>query len=208
MMGFDNPRILKRFIILLAVTTFVMFSVWAMINNYKDTTEGDYEVRQGDILLQDDKYEKAIKAFKEALAVQPNHRGALGGQAVALMGLKKYDEAESLFTHLIDFLQETLAEDDPTGRGALSAAYANRGILRDRQGRYEEALKDYIQSARVDRDLADGPGVVERLLYYEKKPSSVIKRAEYIYKQLKLPKSERNMRRPEEDDKQRRYKPF
>ncbi|MDA1090428.1 MAG: tetratricopeptide repeat protein [Proteobacteria bacterium] len=207
MIGFDNPRVLKRFIILLAVATFVMFSVWAMINNYKDTTKGDYEVREGDILLQDGKYETAIKSFEAALAVQPNHRGALGGQAIALMGLKKYGEAENLFTYLINYLKETLSDDDPTGRGALAAAYANRGILRDRLGRYEEALKDYIQSALVDRDLAEGPGVVERLLYYEKKPSSVIKRAEYIYKQLKLPEADRVMRNPEEDEKQRRYKP-
>lgn len=207
MMGLENPRVLKRFIILLAAATFVMFSVWAMINNYKGATEGDYEVRQGDILLQDGKYEEAIAVFNKALALQPNHRGALGGQAVALMALKRDGEAESLLTYLINFLEQSLTDDDPTGRGALSAAYANRGILKDRQGRYEEALKDYIQSARIDRDLADGPGVVERLLYYEEKPSSVIKRAEYIYKQLKLPKAERVMRRPEEDEKQRRYKP-
>ena len=207
MMGLNNPRVLKRFIILLAVATFVMFSIWAMINNYKDTTKGDFEVRQGDIFLQDSKYEKAIKAFERALMVQPNHRGALGGQAIALMGLKKDDEAENLLTYLINYLLETLPDDDATGRGALSAAHANRGILRDRQGRYEEALKDYIESARIDRGLAEGPGMVQRLLYYANKPSSVIKRAEYIYKQLKLPKAERVMRRPEEDEKQRRYKP-
>jgi tetratricopeptide (TPR) repeat protein len=207
MIGFNNPRVLKRFIILLGVATFVMFSIWMMVRNYEGQTEGDYEVRQGDILLSDEKYEDAIMAFEEALKLQPNHRGALGGQAVALMGMKKYGEAESLFTYLIDFLRKTLADDDPTGRGALSAAYANRGIIKDRQGRYEAALEDYIESARVDLDLAEGPGVIERLLYYEQKPSSVLDRAEYIYRQLKLPESERLMRRPEEDEKQRRYKP-
>ena len=62
MMGFDNPRVLKRFVILLGVATFVMFSVWMMIQNYEGQTEGDYEVRQGDILLSDGKYEEAIKA--------------------------------------------------------------------------------------------------------------------------------------------------
>ena len=207
MMGSDNPRVLRRFIILLGVATFIMFSIWMMIRNYEGQTEGDYEVRQGDIFLSDEKYRDAIKAFDEALKVQPDHRGALSGQAVAYMGLKEYKEADSLLTYLIDFLKRTLEDDDKTGRGALSAAYANRGIIKDRQGHYEAALEDYIESIRVDRDLADGPGVVERLLYYEKKPSSVIARANYIYKQLKLPKSERLMRNPEEDEKQRRYKP-
>ncbi len=205
--GINDPRVLKRFIILLGIATFVMFSIWMMMRNYEGQTEGDYEVRQGDIFLSDEKYQDAIKAFDEALKIQPNHRGALGGQAVALMAMKKYEEAESLLTYLIGFLRETLSDDDLTGRGALSAAYANRGIIKDRQGRYQAAFDDYIDSARVDFDLAEGPGVVERLLYYEKKPSSVLKRAEYIYKQLKLPKSERVMRNPEEDEKQRRYKP-
>ncbi len=207
MMGLNNPRVLKRFIILLGVATFVMFSIWMMVRNYEDQTAGDYEVRQGDIFLSDEKYVDAIKAFDEALKLQPNHRGALGGQAVALMAMEKYDEAESLLTYLIGFLRETLSDDDPTGRGALAAAFANRGIIKDRQGRYEAALKDYIESIRVDRDLADGPGVIEQILYYDKKPSSVLKRAEYIYKQLKLPENERVMRYPEEDAKQRRYKP-
>jgi tetratricopeptide (TPR) repeat protein len=207
MMGLGNPRVLKRFVILLGAATFVMFSIWMMINNYKGQTEGDYEVRQGDILLSDEKFRDAIKAFDEALRLQPDHRGALSGQAVALMGLGEYKEAESLLIYLIDFLKRTLADDDPTGRGALAAAYANRGIIKDRQGRYEAALEDYIESIRVDRDLADGPGVVDRILYYEGKPSSVLDRANYIYKQLKLPKSERVMRDPEEDAKQRRYKP-
>ncbi|MBT3307307.1 MAG: tetratricopeptide repeat protein [Alphaproteobacteria bacterium] len=207
MMGLSNPRVLKRFVILLGVATFVMFSIWMMINNYKGQTGGDYEVRQGDILLSDGKYEEAIKTFDKALDIEPNHRGALGGQAVALMGLKKYVEAESVLSYLIDFLKKTLVPDDLTGRGALAAAYGNRGILKDRQGRYEAALKDYIESIRLDKDLADGPGVIAQILYYEKEPSSILKRANYLYEQLKLPAAQRTMRKPEEDAKQRVYKP-
>jgi len=60
---------------------------------------------------------------------------------------------------------------------------------------------------RLDLDLAEGPGVVQRILYYDTRPSSILLRAEYIIKQLKLPESERLMRKPEEDAKQRRYKP-
>ncbi|NQU61302.1 MAG: tetratricopeptide repeat protein [Rhodospirillales bacterium] len=207
MIGLKNPRIVKRFIFLMGIATFIMFSVWMMINNYKGATGGDYEVRQGDILLSDEKYVEAIKAFDKALAIQPNHRGALSGQAVALMGLKKYKEAESVLSYLIAYLIKTLSPDDPTGKGALAAAYANRGIIQDRRGFYEAALKDYVESIRLDRDLADGPGVIQRILRYDKKPSSILGRANYIYEQLKLPKAERVMRVPEEDAKQLRYKP-
>ncbi|MCH7863823.1 MAG: tetratricopeptide repeat protein [Proteobacteria bacterium] len=207
MTGLTDPRVIKRFIILLGVATFIMFTVWAVMRQMKEVPQGDFEVRQGDIFLSDKKYDKAIERFEEALTLAPDHRGALGGIAVALIGQKKYDEAESMLTYLINYLIKNLEDDDPTGQGALSAAYGNRGIIRDRQGRYEDALKDYIESARVDLDLAEGPGVIERILYYERKPSSVLGRAEYLYKQLKLPKEQRIMRQPEEDEKQRVYKP-
>ena len=207
MIGLSNFRIIKRFIILMGLATFIMFSIWMMVHNYKGQTEGDYEVRQGDIFLSDEKYEEAFRAFDKALELQPDHRGALSGQAVALMALSKEAEAESTLTYLIDFLKRTIEKDDPTGKGALAAAYGNRGILKDRSGRYEEALEDYIESARLDLDLAEGPGVVEKILYYDKDPSSILKRAGYIFKQLTLPKDKRIMRIPAEDDKQRRYKP-
>ena len=207
MSRFTDPRVIKRFIILLGIATFIMFSVWAVLKQLKNEAPGDFEVRQGDIFLSDEKYDKAIERFVKALALAPDHRGALGGIAVAQIGQRKYDEAEFTLSYLIDYLKKNLEDDDPTGRGALSAAYGNRGIIRDRQGRYEEALGDYIEAARVDLDLAEGPGVVERILYYERKPSSVLGRAEYLYKQLKLPEEQRIMRQPDEDDKQRVYKP-
>lgn len=207
MTGMTSPRVIKRFIVLMAVATFVMFTIWALIRQVEESPFGDFEVRQGDIFLTDGKYDKAIERFEEALIVSPDHRGALGGIAVALIGQEKYGEAESTLSYLIDYLIKTLSDDDATGRGALSAAYANRGIVKDRQERYQAALKDYIESIRVDRDLAEGPGTIERILYYDKKPSSVLSRAEYIYKQLKLPERERVMHQIEEDEKQRVYKP-
>lgn len=204
---FSNPRILKRFIILMAVATFVMFSIWAVVRMAKEDIPGDYEVRQGDIFLQDKLYEKALARFEEALKQEPDHRGAIGGKAAALISLERYQEAETVLTYLIDFLTRTLPDDDPTGTGALSAAYGNRGIIKDRQGRYEEALKDYIKSINIDAEIADGPSWVDYLLYHNRKPSSVLTRAEYIYKQLQLPESERLMRVPELDETQRMYKP-
>ena len=122
MIEFSNSRVLRRFIILLGLTTFIMFSVWMMIHNYKGQTKGDYEVRRGDILLSDNKYEEAIRVFEKALAIHADHRGALIGKAVALMELGNYIEAENVLTYLIEYLKKTLNNDDPTGRGALAAA--------------------------------------------------------------------------------------
>ncbi len=49
-------------------------------------------------------------------------------------------------------------------------------------------LADYIEGIKVDRELADkGLGWLNRLLYYNRKPSTVLERADYLYKQLQFP---------------------
>ena len=207
MSRYFNPRIQKRFITLMLLLTVLMFSIWIGVSWYKDSTPGDFEVRQGDIKLSDGAYEEAIELFELALAAQPDHRGALHGVAASLIRLERYDDAEAVLSYLIDFLNRTLEDDDPTGIGALSAAYTNRGIIRDRQGRHREAYDDYVKAVKIDYEIADGPSWVEHLLYYEREPSSALKRAQYLYKQFQLPEAERILTLPEHDDVQRMYKP-
>lgn len=204
---FSNPRVTRRFVILMAVATFFMFTFWAVLKNYVSPPEGDYEVRQGDIFLSDKKYDKALDRFNAALLVTPDHRGALTGRALVYLQTERYVDAEAEFTYLIDFLTRTLEDDDPTGRGTLAAAYANRGIMHDRMGQYQKALDDYVMSIKTDEGAVDGPTVMDKILYTTPNPSTVRKRAIYIYEQLQLPENERVLRIPEEDAKQRMYKP-
>ena len=139
-----NPRVIRRFIVLACIATFVAFTFWAVVKPYLvSAPPGDYEVRQGDILIGEKKYNEAIERFDAALERMPNHRGALMGKAIALLQIERYDEAEAEFTHLIDFLNSNIEPDDSTGMGVLAGAYANRGILYDRTGRYEKAITDY-----------------------------------------------------------------
>ncbi len=207
MSRYFSPRIQKRFVKLMLVLTVVMFSIWTGVNWYKGSTPGDFEVRQGDIMLSDGAYREAIEKFNQALDAQPDHRGALHGKAAALIMLERYDDAEAVLSHLIAYLLETLEEDDPTGIGALSAAYTNRGIIRDRQGRHREAYDDYVEAVKIDYEIADGPSWIEHLLYYEHEPSSALKRAQYLHKQFQLPEQERVLTLPVHDDAQRMYKP-
>ena len=207
MSRYFNSRVQKRFVILMIILTVIMFTVWTGVYWYRGVTPGDFEVRQGDIFLSDGDYEEAIEAFELSLAAQPDHRGALHGKAAALIGLLRYDDAEAVLSYLIDFLNRTLEDDDPTGIGALSAAYTNRGIIRDRQGRHREALDDYVEAIKIDYEIAEGPSWIEHLLYYEHEPSSALKRAQYLYRQFELPEAERILTLPEEDDVQRMYKP-
>jgi tetratricopeptide (TPR) repeat protein len=204
----SNPRILRRFVILMALATFIMFTFWAVVRNYVQTPSGDYEVRQGDILLGDGDYDAALKRFNAALAVSPDHRGALMGRGLAFLQAGRHAEARAEFTYLIDYLHKTLESDDITGIAVHAAAYSNRGILYDRTGRYEKALADYIQALRIDEGAVDGPGFVDKVIYGTPRPATVRQRAIYLQQQLALPEDQRILRIPEKDNEQRMYKPY
>lgn len=202
-----NPRVLRRFIILMGIATFVAFSIWGVVNMMANQEPGDYDTRAGDILLSDKKYDEALASFDAALRERPDHRGALMGRAIVFLQTEKFSEARAEFTYLIDFLNKTLQRDDPTGRGTLAAAYANRGILLDREGKYKEALDDYINALKMDMGALEGPTIFDKVLYGTPRPSTVQKRAQYLYEQLKLPLEKRLFRVPEIDAQQRMYKP-
>jgi tetratricopeptide (TPR) repeat protein len=202
-----NPRILKRFIIICLAATFIIFTGSIFFKEYFDAVPGDFETRQGDILLSDKKYDEAISSFNQALEKAPNHRGALMGRALVFMQQEKYGEAEAELTHLIEFLKKNFDPEDLTGIGSLSSAYANRGIIKDRGERYKEAFDDYVLALKTDEGVLDGPSIFDKILYGTSKPSTVRDRAIYIHKQLQLPPEKRLLRVPEIDKKQRMYKP-
>lgn len=202
-----NARVLKRYIMLMAVVLIVSPLVWWGYDQTFEAVPGDYYVRKGDQRLSEGNYDKALDNFNRALEEMPDHRGALMGRALVFLQTERYPEALAEFDYLIDYLERTLEPDDPTGRGVLAAAHANRGIAYDRMGRYQDALDEYVAALRTDEDAVSGPDVVHKILYGSDDVSSVRKRARYLYEQLQLPEDQRLLRVPEIDAKQRMYKP-
>jgi len=202
-----NTEVLRRYIKLMVYALIVAAAFSLGYQYFTSQEPGDYYVRQGDNRLSEGNYEQAIESFNLALDKSPNHRGAMMGRALVFTQTKQYDQAIAEYNNLISFLEDTIEKDDLTGRGVLAAAYANRGIVYDRQGKYETALASYISALKTDEDTVSGPGIVNKILYGSEDASSVRKRAQYIYEQLKLPENERVMRLPEIDDTQRMYKP-
>jgi len=202
-----NTNVLKRFIIYLAILTFVMFTVWALVRSFMNRPPGDYETEVCDIRLKDKKYDQALEAANKALNKTPNHRGALMCKALVFISEKKYTEADRTLTNLIIFLEKNLEEDDRTGIGTLAAAYANRGIIKDRNKNYEEAFKDYVKALGIDHEAVAGPGLGTIILNYKFKSSSVKERALYHNEQLQLPENERVLKIKELDEGQVMHKP-
>ena len=191
----------------MAILTFVMFTVWGFVKSFMDRPPGDYETEVCDIRLKDKKYEQALEAANKALNKTPNHRGAMMCKALVFISEKKYIEADKILSNLIIFLEKNLEEDDKTGIGTLAAAYANRGIIKDRNKNYEEALKDYVKALGIDHESVAGPGLGTIILNYKFKSSSVKERALYLNEQLQLPEEERVLSIQELDDGQVMHKP-
>jgi len=202
-----NASVLKRFVIYMAILTFVMFTVWALVRSFMNRPPGDYETEVCDMRLKDKLYDQAIKAANIALEKSPDHRGAIMCKALVFISQKKYTESNEELNHLIIFLEKNLQEDDKTGIGTLAAAYANRGIIKDRSGDYEGALRDYIKALGIDYEAVAGPGLGTIILNYKFKSSSVKERALYLNEQLQLPKDERILKIKELDEGQVMHKP-
>jgi len=202
-----NANVLKRFVIYMAILTFVMFTVWALVRSFMNRPPGDYETEVCDMRLKDKLYDKAIQAANTALEKTPNHRGAIMCKALVFISQKMYLEANEELNYLINFLEENLEDDDKTGKGTLAAAYANRGIIKDRNKKYEEALQDYVKALGIDHEAVAGPGLGTIILNYKFKSSSVKERALYLNEQLQLPEDERVLSIKELDEGQVMHKP-
>jgi tetratricopeptide (TPR) repeat protein len=202
-----NPKVLKRFVIYMAILTFVMFTVWGFVRSFMNRPAGDYETEVCDIRLKDKKYDQALEAANKALDKTPNHRGAMMCKALIFISEKKYIKADKVLTNLIFFLEKNLEDDDKTGIGTLAAAYANRGIIKDRNKNYEGALKDYARALGIDHEAVAGPGLGTIILNYKFKSSSVRERALYLNEQLQLPEDERVLSIEELDAGQVMHKP-
>ena len=191
----------------MAILTFVMFTIWAIIKSFMDRPPGDYETEVCDIRLKDKKYDQALAAANTALEKTPNHRGAIMCKALIYISQKEYSQATKELNYLINFLEANVEDNDKTGYGTLAAAYANRGIIKDRNRDYEGALQDYIKALGIDHEAVAGPGLGTIILNYKFKSSSVKDRALYLNNQLQLPEEERVLSIKELDEGQVMHKP-
>ncbi len=160
-----------------------------------EKTPGNTAYQQGNTLFEDGNYDQALRQYETALAQQPEAPHYVRAKARTLMQLGRNDEALAWFDRAV-VLQPY-----------FGGAYANRGILYDRIGRYELAIVDYEKALQLDDKVAEGPHWLTRFLRNQPgKPPNIKQRAEYLKQELAKPADQRLLRIPEIDAKQRTYK--
>ena len=73
----------------MAILTFVMFTVWALIKSFRNRPPGDYHTEVCDIRLKDKKYNEGLDAANIALEKTPDHRGAIMCKALIFISMKE-----------------------------------------------------------------------------------------------------------------------
>lgn len=187
---------LYKFLKITALVLAVAWVGWAIYDNFfRQLSPGDRAYHAANKLFEDGAYQRALEQYDLALRSNPDHLHALRGRARSLMQLGRHQVALSEFTRAIELEPE------------VAATYANRGILYDRMGQYEKAIADYEKALQLDSELANGPHWLTRFLRLQpEKPPTIADRARYLREQLAKPESERSLRVPDIDKKQRPYK--
>ena len=187
---------LYKFLKYTAITLTIAWVGWSIYDSFlKGNMPGDDTYLAANKFFEDGHYEEALKEYDLALQADPNHIHALRGKARTLMQLNRNDEALQVFN-------EAIAHEPD-----FAGTYANRGILYDRMGQYQKAVEDYERALSMDPELSEGPNWLTRFLRLQpEKPPTIADRAQYLKQELAKPESERLLRLPGEDEKQRSYK--
>ncbi len=185
-----------KLLVRIAVVMGLAWVGWTVYDGFFAHTEPHaQQFNAADRFFQDGLYEDALAEYQQILIADRDNLRALGGKAQTLMQLGRNAEALDLLDQLI------------VRKPEFAPAYVSRGILKDRMGDYQGALEDYDRSLSLDAEVAEGPGLLTRFLRNQAdKPPTVADRAQYIREQLAKPESERLLRIPKEDAKQRSYK--
>ena len=104
-------------------------------------TSADLHNLRGLVLMEDDDQIRALRAFREAVAVEPDHVDANRNIAMIALRFRDYAGAEQALERVLDV--ETVAHDPDAW---IALGVAKRGLRK-----YDEAEQAYRQAVEVDR---------------------------------------------------------
>lgn len=100
----------------------------------------------GTIYYDQGKFNKAIRAFRRALELEPTFTDASVGLSIILNDIGKYEEGRKVFIDAKELLAKQAASDDPYVNEKFSIKHDELGEMYSQHGRPKEALEQYYKA--------------------------------------------------------------
>ena len=101
------------------------------------------KIREGNLLMNESKYEDAIKLYDQVLRIDPTSVEALNGNGLAYNKLGKYEDAITWFDNALKI--------EPTSAQVLN----NKGISLSNLDKFEEAITWFDKAIKIDPNFVD-----------------------------------------------------
>ncbi len=103
----------------------------------------------GTVYYDQGKFNKAIRAFRRALELEPTFTDASVGLSIILNDLGKYDEGRKVFEEARELLNKQSSNDDPYINEKFSIKHDELGEMYFHHGRLKEALEQYFKALNL-----------------------------------------------------------
>ena len=100
----------------------------------------------GTIYYDHGKFNKAIRAFKRALELEPTFTDASVGLSIILNDIGKYEEGRKVFDEARELLNKQSSSEDPYINEKFSIKHDELGEMYFHHGRFKESLEQYFKA--------------------------------------------------------------
>lgn len=100
----------------------------------------------GTIYYDQGKFNKAIRAFRRALELEPTYTDASVGLSIILNDLGKYEEGRKVFDDAKELLAKQAGSEDPYINEKFSIKHDELGEMYFQHTRFKEALEQYFKA--------------------------------------------------------------
>jgi tetratricopeptide (TPR) repeat protein len=103
----------------------------------------------GTVYYDQGKFNKAIRAFRRALELEPTFTDASVGLSIILNDLGKYEEGRKVFEEARELLNKQNSTEDPYINEKFSIKHDELGEMYFHHGRFKEALEQYYKALNL-----------------------------------------------------------
>lgn len=103
----------------------------------------------GTVYYDQGKFNKAIRAFRRALEIEPTFTDASVGLSIILNDIGKYEEGRKVFDDARGLLNKAASGEDPYLNEKFSIKHDELGEMYFHHGRFKEALEQYYKSLNL-----------------------------------------------------------